>query len=343
MDQRGVAVPPDRAVGLVLLRPLPAPGPGRGCRLRHPRPGPGAQVPQRRGRRLRPRRGGDVHRLRVPGVAGRGHAAVPVGGDPARDRLRHPARRGAGDRALARVRGGARDRHVLADLPAVALGERAQPGLRLGRRDARAAGDRRPQLRHDGEVDGGDPPQRAVRDRQRHGPLGPPVVRGHRRRDRGGAGAGLPLHALRPGHAGERRERGGRGARRALGRPHRRRQLDHRHRPGGHRRHPDRAGLDRRPDLLHAVHRPGARRRARRALQLVRDRGRRRSGARHAAVGGHQAADGVGLAARARRPAGAAVRADRGRDDADVARGRRARGGGGAAQPVARPARRGPT
>ena len=70
-------------------------------------------------------------------------------GDAARDR--------PGDRVslvYAAVLGAA---HVLADLPAAAAGDGADPRVRLGRHDARAAGDRGAQLRHDGEVDAGDP------------------------------------------------------------------------------------------------------------------------------------------------------------------------------------------
>ena len=72
------------------------------------------------------------------------------------------------------------------------------------------------------------------------------------------------------------------------------RQLGARDDAGGHRRDPDRAGLDGRPDVVHAVHRPRARRRAGRALPVVRGRGGRRPGARHAAVGDHQAARRLG-------------------------------------------------
>ena len=172
----------------VLVSPLPRPRPGRGRRLRHTRPRPGAQAPQRRRGRLRARRGGDVHRLCLPGAARRRDAAVPVGDPAARARPGVAVRDGPGDPGLARLRGGAGHRHVLADLPAAAARHRPDAGVRVGRHDARAAGDRRPQLRHDAEVDADDPALGAAPHRRPHGAVRPPVVRRHRARARRVAG-----------------------------------------------------------------------------------------------------------------------------------------------------------
>ncbi len=185
----------------------------------------------------------------------------------------------------------ARARHVLADLPAAAQRDGADARLRVGRHDARAAGDRGPQLRHDREVDADDPADRAARTSAaspcRRTGCGSPAssscsppcwrsstaytrfglaTRASAENERGAALIGLSANRIGAGNWILATMLAGIAG------------------------HPDRAGLDGRPDVVHAVHRPGAGRRAGRALPVVRGRRRRRPRARDAAVGGHQAA-----------------------------------------------------
>ena len=76
----------------------------------------------------------------------------------------------------------ARLRPVPPRLPAAAERLAAHPGVRVGRRDARASGDRGPQLQHRAGRHQPDLPERVAEDLRRHVPAGPPVL--HRRRDR---------------------------------------------------------------------------------------------------------------------------------------------------------------
>ena len=314
-------------------------GLGVGRHLRHPRPGTRPEVPQRRRGRLRARRRGDVHRLRLrqpPQLRG---ARAARGPDPAPDlaERRHRAQHRARDRHLAGVRGGPRAGAVRPHLPAAAGRLAAHPGLRVGRRDARPAGDRGAQLQHRARGHQPDLPEFPAVDRQDHVPGGPPVL--HRRGDRhlGRARARLPLLPVRPGHPGRRRERPGGRADRHLGQPHRGAELGDRHGPGGRGRHPDRPGRQPRSDLLHPVRRAGPGGRADRPVPVVLDHRAGRPPAGLRAVRDREAHHGLDLVA----PAGPVGRAPVHRhhrgDGAALAHRARPRRGDGRAQPLDRP------
>jgi hypothetical protein len=95
----------------------------------------------------------------------------------------------------------------------------AHPGLRVGRRHARPAGDRGPQLQHRAGRHQPDLPQLPAVDRRDHVPRGPAVLHRRGRPHLGRARAHLPLLPVRPGHPGRGRERPGRRADRHLRQP----------------------------------------------------------------------------------------------------------------------------
>ena len=266
--------------------------------------GPGAQVPQRRGRRLRPcarwRCSSPTSTCRCAPTA---RSSFPWPILPHSFHLvalddRHRARRWRISLVYAGLLGlGA----VRARLPAAAPRDPARARLRVGRHDALLPVGRGPQLRHVLAVDRRTS-CRPARSTSRGVTF--PVDRlwfaGHR--PRCSPRCSPPSTTSRASAWPPARPPRTRRARRSWGCP------PTRSRSRNWIIATVLAGLagiliapivDGRPGVLHAVHRPGARRRAARALHLVRRRRDRRPAARHGAVGDHQAAHRLDLAAAA--------------------------------------------
>ena len=243
------------------------------------------------------------------------------------------------DRHLAGLRGRPRAAALRHRLPAAAERVAAHPGLRVGRGDAHPAGDRGAQLQHRAGHHQPDLPQLGAVAGRDHVPRGPAVL--HRRGGRhlGRARARLPVHPVRPRHQGGGRERQGRRADRHLRHPHRGPELGHRDRAGGRGRHPDRAGLQPRPDLLHAVRGAGPGGRADRPDPVVLDHRAGRPADRLRPVRDREARLGLLLAAAAGPARLAPVRRHHRGDGGAGPLGARPRRRDGRAQPVGRPAR----
>ncbi len=263
----------------VLVRPLPAARPRGRAPSTASSPSAWCSSTARRRRRLRPRRGGDVHRLRLPRAAGRRGAAVPVGDPPARDQPRRRrsrrCRRSLVSLVYAAVLGLVMYWLIYRPLRSATALTRvcASVGTMLA-------------LQAIAVLNYGT----TAKSTPTILPSEPLAHRAASRCRRTGCGSRASCVVLaavlaavyrftRFGLATRASAENERGA--ALiglsAEPHRRRQLDARDDARGHRRDPDRAGLDRRPDVVHAVHRPRARRRAGRALPR-RSRSRRPPG-----------------------------------------------------------------
>ena len=170
--------------------------------------------------------------------------------------------------ADARHHRGARSAALPGRVPAAAGGARGGQGGGVDRRHGRhdrahvaATGDRSRVRRRDPAHQRLDP--RFHPDLER-----PRLVRGrgprHRARDHGR----LPLHPLRTAHPRRSRDRERSPRQRHRARSSRRPELDDQRRGRRDRRHPHRADRPARTRLLHAVHRPGARRRDTRTVPI---------------------------------------------------------------------------